>query len=183
MQCQVWYIILAGYVHYLLDTDLKVLCIGRKVFTITGDSAMDYQWKNGGFNMYVESGTLKQGEKCDIIVEPLICGQFEFPDDSILVSGVYNMSLTGDGLREPVTLEIQHCVDVETEEQCKSLQFVVAERPLKPDTPYHFEPPVKGGKFCPFSRYGRIERKEFCFFAITYNEVYTILYSKIYVYS
>ena len=79
-------------------------------------------------------------------------------------------------LCEPITLEIQHCVDLETEEQCKSIQFVVAERPLKPDAPYHFEPPGCGGTFYPSSQYGRIQRKEFCFFAITYDidEVNTV---------
>ena len=76
---------------YLISSDvnLQVLSIGRKAFTITGDSPVDqHSWKNCGFNMYVEAGTLQPGESCDIIVEPLIRGQFEFPDNSILVSGV-----------------------------------------------------------------------------------------------
>ena len=160
------------HVYELQDMALDILqeiSIGysKTTFTITGDSSIDYLCNRYGFNVYVEPDTLQLGESCDVIVEPLICGKFEFPDDCILVSGVYDICLSGAKLLKPITLEIQHCVDLETEEQCKSIQFVVAE---KPDTPHHFEPLVEG-KFFPLSQYGRISRKDFCFFAITYNEV------------
>ena len=144
------------------------MSIGKRVFTIIGDSPIDYLCNSYGFNMYVESDTLLPNERCDVIIEPLICGQFEFPDDCILVSGVYDICLSGAKLHKPITLEIQHCVDLKTKEQCKSIQFVVAE---KPDTPQHFEPLIDEGEFFPSSQYGRISRKDFCFFAITYNVI------------
>ena len=155
----------------LLDISQEV-SIGKRVFTITGDSPVHYQCHSYGFNMSVESGTLLPNEKCDIIVEPLICGKFEFPDNSVVVSGIYNICCSGDKPLKHITLEIQHCVDLKTEEQCKSMQFMIAERS---DGPHHFKP-VSEGEFSLFSQYGKIKRKHFCKVCIrldgsTYNEV------------
>ena len=120
--------------------------------------------------MYVERDTLLPNESCAIIVEPLICGHFEFPDNSVIVSGIYNVSLSGDKLRKPVALEIQHCVDLKTDEQCKSMQFMVAER--SDDGLHHFKP-VCGGEFSPSSPYGKIQRKEFCLLCIDMRDEVT----------
>ena len=137
---------------------IQEVSIGKKALAIKGNSPVCYQCNSYGFNIIVEPDTLLPNESCDIIVEPLICGQFEFPDNSIIVSGIYDVSLSGDKLRKAITLEIQHCVDLKTDEQCKSMQFMVAER--SDGSPHCFKP-VCGGKFFPFLQYGKIKRREF----------------------
>ena len=128
--------------------------------------------------MYVESDTLLPNESCNAIVKPLF-GKFELPDDSALVSGVYDVCLHGDKLHKPIMLEIQHCVDLKTEEQCKLMQFVVAEEDSSPFNPVH------GGEFLPFSQYGRLRRKEFSRFGIVHSDtcaevMYIYMYNKKY---
>ena len=147
---------------------IQEVSIGMKELAITGDSPVDYQCNSYGFSMYVKRDSLLPNESCTIIVKPLICGHFKFPDNSVIVSGIYNVSLSGDKLRKEVTLEIQHCVDLKTDEQCKSMQFMVAER--SDDGPHHFKP-VCGGEFSPSSQYGKIQTKEFSLLGINYDEV------------
>ena len=122
----------------------------------------------------MESDTLLPNESYNITVTPLF-ERFELPDNSTLVSGVYEVCLSGDKLRKPITLEVQHCVDLKTDEQCELMQFVVAEEGDSSSCG-QFNP-VCGGEFVAFSQYGRLRRKEFSRFGIVHNEViHTLLY-------
>ena len=79
----------------------------------------------------------------------------------MLVSAVYAISVSKP-LLKPLTIELQHCVDLKNTGQTGCLKFVRA--PLM-EYPYQFSI-VDGGLFSVDSRYGSIEREQFCIFTI-----------------
>ena len=81
----------------------------------------------------------------------------------MLVSAVYTVYVTKP-LLKPLTLEIQHCVNIQTQAQANHLYFVRA--PLTSSKlPYEFTL-LGGGQFYPRNRYGSISRDRFCALAI-----------------
>ena len=113
--------------------------------------------------MTIQEDSLPANKSCDVAVKALLGGQFKFPDGSTLVSAVYAMSVTRK-LLKPATLEIQHCADVQNEEHCKSLRFVVASCAQK-ILPYEFKE-MPGGRFYPNSQFGSVDRYSFSLVAI-----------------
>ena len=99
----------------------------------------------------------------NINIKAGLAGQFEFPDESQLVSCIYWISCPQKFL-EPVTLEIQHCGLIENSSQSSSLHFVVA-KCSQPELPYKFKALDKG-TFSPHSSYGSLQVSQFSFFGI-----------------
>ena len=96
-------------------------------------------------------------------ITALAGGEFEFPKGNELVSAVYAISISKP-LLKPLTINIQHCVALETLEQCNSLQFVRA--PLNNGIPPYKFKILSGGHFTPGSQYGSISCLQFCEFGI-----------------
>ena len=94
---------------------------------------------------------------CDIAVKAIIAGQFEFPEDTELVSAVYAISASRR-LNKPVMLEIEHCVEIKSERHCDYLSFGIARCNQHP-LPYTFE--LEDGTFSPRSSYGAVLRSSF----------------------
>ena len=94
---------------------------------------------------------------CDFAVKAIIAGQFEFPEDTELVSAVYAISASRK-LNKPVMLEIEHCVEIKNERHCDYLSFGIARCNQHP-LPYTFE--LEGGTFSPESSYGAVLRSSF----------------------
>ena len=93
-----------------------------------------------------------------------LAGQFEFPEDSDLVSPVYWISIPKNlQFSRPVTVDFQHCCTVE-ERDDSDLSFVVA-KCTQPDLPYKFKF-LDGGCFVPNSSYGSISVTYFSGLAI-----------------
>ena len=140
----------------------------RTTFTITKDSSTQDLRHEHGFHMTIPKDSVPAGKSCDITVEPLLDRpQFKFPDDSILVSVVYAVSLT-ENLLKPVTLDIQHCIDIQDEEDSESLQFVVASSDSG-EGPCQFKVVDIPGEFRPGDQYGTLTKQSFSFIAIVYN--------------
>ena len=103
--------------------------------------------------------TISSSDTCEVAITVLIGGHFKFPKGTMLVSAVYAISITKP-LLKPLTLEIQHCVNIQTQAQANHLYFVRA--PLTSSTlPYEFTL-LDGGQFYPRNRYGSISRDRFC---------------------
>ena len=100
-------------------------------------------------------------------ITALAGGEFEFPKGSELVSAVYAIFISKP-LLKPLTVNIQHCVALETPEQCNSLQFVRA--PLNNGIPPYKFKILSGGHFTPGSQYGSISCLQFCEFGIVRKE-------------
>ena len=63
--------------------------------------------------MSVPQGSLKASETCDVAFKAIAHGQFEFPENTQLVSGVYAIYMPCK-LLQPVTIEVEHCVCLKT---------------------------------------------------------------------
>ena len=89
-------------------------------------------------------------------------GNFEFPENSTLISGVCYISISSSSqLNKPVTVQLEHCANITEEKQAQHLSFVVA----KCGPPFKFKY-LSGGSFCPGSQYGTIQLKVFSYLAI-----------------
>ena len=125
--------------------------------------------------MKIQEGSLPANKSCDVAVKALVRGQFKFPDGSVLVSAIYAVYAPRK-LLKPATLEIQHCADVQNEEHCKTLQFVVASC-TQETLPYEFTA-IPGGRFSCNSQFGSIDRQSFSLVAIVMDKVSQLVYGK-----
>ena len=115
-------------------------------------------WERYGLRIGVSEGSLSSEETAEAAVVALVGGDFKFPDNTVLVSAVYAISVSRR-LLKPLRLEMQHCVSITRRDQTRYIKFAIA--PI--DTPslsYQFRI-VEGGEFSIGSRYGSIDRKEF----------------------
>ena len=135
----------------------------KKLFLIQGDRSQMMNWERYGLRIGVSEGSLSFEETAEAAVVALVGGQFVFPDNTILVSAVYAVSLSRP-LSKPLRLEIQHCVDLSSEVKPSCLKFAIAPVDI-PSLPYQFTI-VDGGEFKDDSLYGSINRCTFCLVCI-----------------
>ena len=133
--------------------------VGEIDFVLT-DEAQSYEWRDGGFKLHVPQGAFPAGSApCQINVKASLAGQFEFPENSELVSPIYWISTPKNLLfLRLLTVHIQHCTSVENKDD-SDLSFVVA-KCTQPDLPYKFKF-LNGGLFIPYSSYGSISVEHF----------------------
>ena len=151
-----------------IDNLREVTVVAEDLFTIAGDRPQVFHWEKYGFKMSVPQGSLEADETCDVAFKAIAHGQFQFPENTQLVSGVYAIAMTRKLLR-PATVEVEHCVRLKSTEQCSRLSFIKAYCTQK-DLPYTFEP-LEGGHFSPESSVGKISLSRFSQVAITQEGV------------
>ena len=132
--------------------------VSKKLFLIQGDRPQMMNWERYGLRIGVSEGSLSFEETAEAAVVALVGGDFKFPDNTVLVSAVYAISVSRR-LLKPLRLEMQHCVSITRRDQTRYIKFAIA--PVDtPSLPYQFRI-VEGGDFSIGSRYGSIDRKEF----------------------
>ena len=141
-----------------MDCLSDVHIAGKKLFLVQGDAPQLMNWEQYGLRIGVSKGTLSSSDTAEVSVVALVGGQFVFPDNTKLVSGVYAISVS-QPLLQPLRLEVQHCVNLTREAQTKCLKFVIASDSSL-GLPYTFST-VDGGEFTVGSRYGFLSRKSF----------------------
>ena len=146
-----------------IDNLREVAVVAEDLFTIAGDHPQVFHWEKYGFKMSVPQGSLEADETCDIAFKAIAHGQFQFPENTQLVSGVYAIAMTRK-LLQPATVEVEHCVDLKTTDQCNHLSFVRAYCTQK-DLPYIFKE-LEGGDFVPESSVGKISLTRFSLVSI-----------------
>ena len=140
----------------------------KKLFLVQGDKPQLMNWEKLGLRIGVEEDSLSSSETVEIATAALVGGEFKFPENTVLVSAVYAVTVSKH-LLKPLRLEIQHCVDLTGRPGLsKYLKFAIA--PVStPSLPYQFRI-IEGGEFSSDSRYGSIQRKEFCLVCILGEE-------------
>ena len=132
--------------------------------TIKPAEARSFEWKGYGFRIHIPKGALPTDlSECTIHITASLSGQFQFPEGSELVSGVYWLSCPVK-FAKPVTLDIQHCVAIERPQQNSLLTFARAHCSQR-QLPYKFDV-MEGGEFSLGSSYGSISVKHFSCFTI-----------------
>lgn len=106
-------------------------------------------------------------DQARISVRAVLPGKFILLDeDSILVSAVYDIDISGkEELKKPVTMHIEHCVNVENEEVAQKMSFVVAHREGA-----IFKLKKTGGVFKPRDICGSIKINKSCLIGITLDK-------------
>ena len=132
---------------------------------------MDWQEK-GIMTITVPAGAVAPGNSCDITVAPVSpTKNCIFPDDSVLVSEIFEVTTSCDIIK-PITIKLQHCVQVTGKSQIASLAFAKAERnhPNDKSSPLIFEK-LEGGCFDVGSKYaGSIKCERFSYFSIIWDK-------------
>ena len=99
------------------------------------------EWKGYGFRLHIPCNTLPDDcSCCNLTISVSLSGNFELPEDGVLVSAVYSFThdLGDRELRNQVTLEMQHCASVHVLNDLRVLRAV--------SPSYKFEV-VPGGQF------------------------------------
>ena len=140
--------------------------VGEKVFHIEGRAPQLLSWEEYGFRIRVQEN-ITYGA-CDVTVKAIVAaGHIDLPEGCELVSAVYDISLSRK-LTELITIEIEHCAKLENEAQCEYLSYVTARH----DDQFKL---IKGGIFCPNTRYGALCCNCFSKKGIVKNRVNTSL--------
>ena len=139
-----------------------VHAVGKKLFLIAGNKPQSMDWKDYGLKINIEKDSLLSSETAEVAVAALVGGKFKFPENTVLVSAVYSISISKP-LLEPLTLIMQHCVRIDEQPGLSQhLNFAIASVNTT-SLPYHFSI-VKEGEFS--STVGSIKRKKFCLLCI-----------------
>ena len=146
------------HLGYLRGVDV----IDHITFTYTG-RAQSFEWLNYGFKIHFPENVLPPAvDECQVHVKASLSGQFDFPRDAEVVSGLYWLS-SHHVFTQPVTVEIQHCAQEDAQQQSR-LTYIVASCSQE-ELPYRFKT-LEGGVFSPSSRYGSINLTHFSGLAI-----------------
>ena len=116
-----------------------------------------------GIKLSVPEQSLKKGDRCVITIRVIALaeGSFSIPQNSEIVSAVYNIEVSGAELLKPVSIEMQHSVDCRN---ASAIHFVKADNKSLPNT---FEKLENGDFFTP--RIGKINIQSFSNFTIIYE--------------
>ena len=134
---------------------------GEMTVVVYSSHNQQITWPGYGLRLNIPKGCLPAGmEQCTINIKASLAGQYEFPENSNLVSAVF--WLRCEDMREfvrPITVEIQHCAKLS---KLNFVRAVCSQNKL----PYTFKQ-LPGGNFTNHSSYGVIELNSFSGVAVT----------------
>ena len=121
-------------------------------------------WEGFGLKLHIQEGSLPAGmEQCILQIKASLAGQYEFPENSHLVSAIFWLRCeTVHKFTKPITVEIQHCAKSENLSKLSFVKAVCSQKQL----PYTFKQ-LPGSNFTSNSSYGVIELNSFSGVGIT----------------
>ena len=136
---------------------------GEETIMVYSSHALLFTMEGFGLKFHIQEGSLPAGmEQCILQIKASLAGQYEFPENSHLVSAIFWLRCeTVHKFTKPITVEIQHCARLEN----LNLNFVKALCSQK-QLPYTFKQ-LPGGNFTSHSSYGVIELNSFSGVGIT----------------
>ena len=150
--------------NILLECLSDIYIAGEMLCLVQGGENHFINWEKYGLRMMLSKESILFKDVAEITVVALVGGKFILPENTVLVSAVYEISLS-EPLHKPLRLEMQHCIDLKSEPNLsKHLKFAIAPTET-PSHSYQFTM-VEGGEFPVDSQYGLIERNEFCLVCI-----------------
>ena len=133
--------------------------IATTTLEVIPGTPLTYLWEDHGLKLHIPADALKPGSPSQIMtIQASLSGQYQLPDGTELVSGVYWVVFPQRFLK-PVTLELQHRAYLEHSDQPYSLSFVSA-KCNQETLPYHFES-LPDGVFSSGNCYGSIKLSHF----------------------
>ena len=136
--------------------------IDVKEHPIAGEGVAILDSTDCGYKIHVPVTTV---ESSSITVRTIFSGSIVLPEGGYtLVSAFYTIKMPV--LPEPVTISIEHCVDV-SNQSIEKLCFATAT--FDASKKIFFLTPVANGSFSPGETYGSVTQKESCFLCILYT--------------
>ena len=146
---------------FLADLTHRGVVVEEQLFLAKGGNQQYYEWEECGLFLYIPENTISPLSSCEVRVSALAGRDFIFPDDYQLVSAVYAVTFS-HSLQHAIVIELQHCVDLQTQKHIDLMSFAVAFHLSLPGS-YKFIP-IKGGRFNVGDRFGCIEAsKSLCY--------------------
>ena len=139
------------YIENIRGADI----IAQTKIEITPDQPLDYHWEGHGFKVHIPAGAISEERgPVTLCIQASLSGDYQLPDDGVLVSGVYWLSLHPPVKRflKNITLTIQHCAS----NNDSTLSFLIAK---STQVPYTFKA-VSGGSFSE-PQYGTLQVDHF----------------------
>ena len=133
--------------------------VAQTTVEITPDLPLDFHWEGHGFRVYIPADAVCR--RVTLCIQASLSGDYQLPDDGVLVSGVYWLSLHPHIKRfqNKATITLQHCANDDS-----SVSFVTARCTQEP-MPYHFEK-LPGASFTT-QKEGAIQVDHFSGFAVS----------------
>ena len=134
---------------------------------IPPDQPLDYHWVGHGFKVHIPTGAISEERgPVTLCIQASLSGDYQLPDDGVLVSGVYWLSLHPHVKRfnKKVTVYTQNCAS----DNDSALSFITAKCTQK-SLPYTFKP-LAGGSFFK-SGCGTIECDHFSALAVSASSI------------
>ena len=131
---------------------------GEMTAVVYSSHGQQITWPGYGLRLNIPKGCLPAGmEQCTINIKASLAGQYEFPENSHLVSATFWLRCD-DACKftKPITVEIQHCAKPENIPNLNFVRAICSQKQL----PYTFKQ-LPGGNFTSHSSYGVIELNSF----------------------
>lgn len=129
----------------------------QRNFTYTGKED-HLLWEAYGINLHFPSHSSDVTIEGKVRVLSIDNEKCEFPEESELVSAVYDIS-SKELFPVPVTVQLQHSIPLQDDNKTKRMSFVIDDTQQGP--PYVFSE-LCGGDFKCGSSYGQIQLRHFC---------------------
>ena len=128
---------------------------------VAPDQPLDFCWEGHGFNIHIPAGAVTR--PVTLCIQASLSGDYQLPDDGVLVSGVYWLSLHPHVKRfdKNATITIQHCASMCDD----SALFFITAKCTQGSLPYTFKP-LQKGNFSD-SGFGSTEVSHFSAYAVS----------------
>ena len=136
--------------------------IAQEVIEVHPEESLSYEWKRYGIKVHIPAGAISDSQPRTMYIQASLKGEYHFPHDGVLVSGVYCLSVYPpvEIFDKKVTIALQHCASVDDDDDNDTtLSFYTA----KDTPPYIFEQ-LPGGSFSDFE-WATINVSHFTFFS------------------
>ena len=143
--------------HFHAGSLRGVQVCAETVLEVVGDKSQKLSWPGYGFYLEVPDGALPHGVTASVGVKVILAGQFQLPANRELISALYWISTRHEFLKE-VTVYIQHCAVIRSEEDCLKFKFILAKCSQK-ELPYTFK--EKEGVFNTHTQFATIKLRQF----------------------
>ena len=137
---------------------------GEMTVVVHSTHGKQITWPGYGLRLNIPKGCLPEDmEQCSINIKASLAGQYEFPENSHLVSAIFWLRCEDvHKFTKPITVEIQHCARSENITNLSFIRAICSQEQL----PYTFKQ-LPGGNFTSHSSYGVIELNYFSGVGVT----------------
>ena len=141
-----------------LTTGLPGVEVCAETTVLVTNNPQSFLWKGYGLKLHIPQDCLPQDiPQCQIAIKASLAGQYEFPENSHLVSAVFWFHCEHRCVfTKPISLEMNHCAKSENVSKLRFVKATSSQNSL----PYRFE--GVGGNFNSYSSYGILKLERFC---------------------